>query len=217
MRHSGRWQDTYRFVGVHDSELTDLPVAGGVAVLEGEQCLVIVLNVAYVSDFCYWYPQQYILQPITRCVWYASTNHTTCLILWNRIWWLRPNGRESSVEKLSLLLELTVEITLIITHIGVVFSFMGPLLLDCYYFHFLMSLKKRLTFLSLSNPVLQHIKFYVSIMHYNQSHVAPHNVYDVTLTSSPSRRDIFTLLTFRLNMASCSMVVTYGMSPSRWQ
>ena len=43
---------------------------------------------------------------------------------------------------------------------GVVFSFLGSLSLDCYHFDFLMILKETLTFLSLSNPVLQYTSFY---------------------------------------------------------
>ena len=47
------------------------------------------------------------------------------------------------------------EILPIIPFVGVVFSFMGSLSLDHYHFYFLMVLKEMLTFLSLSNPVLQ--------------------------------------------------------------
>ena len=39
--------------------------------------------------------------------------------------------------------------------IGVVFSFVMSLLLDCYHFFFLTIWKNTLTFLSLANPVLQ--------------------------------------------------------------
>ena len=41
-------------------------------------------------------------------------------------------------------------------HIGVVFSFMWSQLLDCYHFYFLTILKKTLTFVPQSNPVLQY-------------------------------------------------------------
>ena len=46
----------------------------------------------------------------------------------------------------------------VMTYIGVVFSFMGSLSLDCYHFYLLMILKETLTFLSLSNPVLQYVR-----------------------------------------------------------
>ena len=58
-------------------------------------------------------------------------------------------------DDLTLSLEFTTEITLIIAYIGVVFSFMGLLSLGSLSFYFLMSLKEALTFLSLLNPVLQ--------------------------------------------------------------
>ena len=49
-----------------------------------------------------------------------------------------------------------MEITPIATYIGVVFSFMVSLSLDCYHFDFSMILKETLiTFLLRSNPVLQ--------------------------------------------------------------
>ena len=44
----------------------------------------------------------------------------------------------------------------IIPYIGVVFPFKESLFLDRYHFYFLMILKETLTFLSLSNPVLQY-------------------------------------------------------------
>ena len=58
------------------------------------------------------------------------------------------------------MLKFALEITLVITDIGVVFSFMGSLSLGHYHFHFLMILKEVLTFLSLSNPVLQYSPFF---------------------------------------------------------
>ena len=56
-------------------------------------------------------------------------------------------------QKLSL--DRTIEITLIITYIGVVFSFMRSVLLDRYHFDFGMSLNEMGGFLSLSNPILR--------------------------------------------------------------
>ena len=47
-----------------------------------------------------------------------------------------------------------MEIKPIIPYIGVVFSFMGLLLLDRYNFYFLIILKEALTFLQPSDPVL---------------------------------------------------------------
>ena len=52
-------------------------------------------------------------------------------------------------------LDYALEIIPIIPYIGVVFPFLRSLWLLCYHFYFLMSLNETLTFLSLSNPVLQ--------------------------------------------------------------
>ena len=65
------------------------------------------------------------------------------------------NGHKNSNKKLSLRSELANKITLVISYIGVVFSFMGLLSLDCCHFYFLMILKEMLKFLLLSNPVVQ--------------------------------------------------------------
>ena len=56
-------------------------------------------------------------------------------------------------------MEFTVEIMPIILYIGVVLPFTGSLLLDRYHFDFLVILKEVITFLSISNPVLQYSKF----------------------------------------------------------
>ena len=63
---------------------------------------------------------------------------------------------EIATDYPSLSLDYTIEIVLIITYVGVVFPFVGPLSLDRCNFYFLMILKKTLTFLSLSNPVLRY-------------------------------------------------------------
>ena len=63
---------------------------------------------------------------------------------------------ENSDEKWLLSLEFVLEMVPIIPYIGVVFPFIGSLSLDHNHFYFLMILKKTLTFLLLSNPVLQH-------------------------------------------------------------
>ena len=54
-----------------------------------------------------------------------------------------------------LSLDYAVEIILIIPYIGVVFPLMRLISLDRYHLYFLMILKSVLTFLPLSNPVLQ--------------------------------------------------------------
>ena len=61
---------------------------------------------------------------------------------------------KSGDEDFLLLLESAIDIMTIILYIGVVFSFY--LSLDQYHFDFLMILKEPLTFLSLSNMVLQY-------------------------------------------------------------
>ena len=75
---------------------------------------------------------------------------------------------KNSNQKLSLSLEFTVKITPIITYVGVVFSFISILI----YFDFLMILKETLTFLSLSNPVLQY-RVFVFLLGQKQSNTTP--------------------------------------------
>ena len=57
---------------------------------------------------------------------------------------LDSDSRENSDEKLSLSLEFAVEIMPNIPHIGVVFSFVGLLLLNRYHCYFSMILKETL-------------------------------------------------------------------------
>ena len=64
----------------------------------------------------------------------------------------------TSAMNCTLSLEFAMEIMPILPYIGVVFPFMGSLSLGCHNSYFLMILKKPLTFLLLSNPVLQYWK-----------------------------------------------------------
>ena len=63
-----------------------------------------------------------------------------------------------ATEELLLSLEFAIDIMPIKPYTGVAFPFMGLLSLDCYHFDFLMILKEMLTFLLLSNLILQYIK-----------------------------------------------------------
>ena len=62
---------------------------------------------------------------------------------------------------------IAIEIMPIVPYVGVVFSFMGLLSLDRYHVYLLMILKKTLTFLSLSNPVLQYYSCIQSFLFYS--------------------------------------------------
>ena len=85
-----------------------------------------------------------------------------CNVLCNRAWdTVEPDliaTVENSDGKLSLSLKFTVKIMPIKPYTGVVFSFRGSLSSDRYHFYFLMIWKIALTFLSLSNSVLQCLK-----------------------------------------------------------
>ena len=60
---------------------------------------------------------------------------------------------------IAIVIEFAVEIIPVIPYIGVAFPFMGLLTLDHYHFYFLMIFKETLTFLSLSNLVLQYLQY----------------------------------------------------------
>ena len=85
------------------------------------------------------------------------TNCSCTLLLEHRRTRFDSDGvTAAKTKKLLLSLEFAIEIKFIIRHIGVVFSFMRSLSLDCYNFDFLIILKETLTIMSLSNPVLQY-------------------------------------------------------------
>ena len=102
---------------------------------------VIVINVIFVIYVIIFNYCLHVLWAST-----VTANSSYCRI---ELWF--SNCVEKIFEQFSLLLEFAIEITLNITYIGVVFSFIGSLSLDRYHFYFSMILKKALRFLSLSD------------------------------------------------------------------